>query len=139
MDCVRRASSEGVDAHELPAIDQVFCRTFQLGTEGHVIGVADNKAVGLVEVGPRFLPAIVVLAADARGVVEPQRSLRLLVDRLAKSVSAKKTQVVGETLFDLGLHRMVRGAAAGAPIGQIVAQERPRAAGIYVSIWVRGG
>src|ERR1051326_3428371 len=100
---VGRAGGEGMDADKLPAVDQQFCRPLQILAYLHVVRVADDKALGLIEIRSRFLGAIIVLASHAAAVVKSERCLRLFVNRLAERIGTQKTQVVREALFDFRL------------------------------------
>src|SRR5205807_2394824 len=91
---VRSAGCERVNTDELPTIHQILRRAIQVPAKGQIVSIAEHKPMGLVEIGQRFVPAIVVLAPHANRVVESERSLRLLVDRLTERIRAQKAQVV---------------------------------------------
>ncbi len=103
MDRERRAGGERVYSDELPSVSEDSSYSCQLAAKGYIVAVAGHNTMVLVEVGPPFLPAVVVFAANARAVIKSERCLRLLVERLSKCVSAQEAKVVGKPLLYFGL------------------------------------
>src|SRR5260221_12902 len=89
---------KGMDAEDLPTVEQQLDGSLRIAREGKLIGVAHHKPVRDVVIRPRFLGATVPLVAEAYAVVEAQRSLRHFVDRLAPRIGAKEAQAVREAL-----------------------------------------